>query len=78
MGPAARTWDSPAPPASVDAMLRTAEIFAALGERDAVAQCIRLAERLAAARCDPAGLERVYAFTRSAAVHPWSPELASA
>jgi hypothetical protein len=65
------SWFSRRPPASVDALLKTAEVFAALGDRDVVAQCIRLAERLAANRCDLDALGRVYAFARDVAARPW-------
>jgi hypothetical protein len=71
MAGTATSWSSWRPPASVDALLKTAEVFAALGDRDVVAQCIRLAERQAANRCDGDALGRVYAFAREVAAHPW-------
>jgi hypothetical protein len=70
----ATSWSSRRPPASVDALLKTAEVFAALGDRDAVEQCIRLAEWLAANRCDADALGHVYAFACAKAARPWREE----
>jgi hypothetical protein len=47
---------------SPDGVLRRAEVFEALGDHDTVARCIRIAEQLAASRCDLQALERVHAF----------------
>jgi hypothetical protein len=70
MASTATSWSSWRPPASVDALLKTAEVFAALGDRDVVEQCIRLAEQLAANRCDGDALGRVHAFARGVAAPP--------
>lgn len=48
---------------SLDGVLRTAEAFAALGDREVVDQCIRIAERLAAHGRDAQARDRVVAFT---------------
>lgn len=44
---------------SLDGVLRAAEAFSALGDREVVAQCLRIAERLAAQSRDPQARERV-------------------
>ena len=44
---------------SLDGVLRTAEAFAALGDREVVAQCLRIAEHLATEARDPQASERV-------------------
>jgi len=47
---------------SLDGALRAGEAFARLGDREAAAQCLALAERLAAAEKDPTVAARVNAF----------------
>ncbi len=47
---------------SLDGILRVAEAFARLGDRDVVAQCLRIAERLAVEARDPEAPARVHAF----------------
>lgn len=47
---------------AIDGALRTAEAFAVLGDRDAVEQCLRVAEQLAARHSNPDARERVRAF----------------
>jgi hypothetical protein len=44
---------------SLDGVLRTAEAFSSLGDRQVVAQCLRIAERLAAETRDAQARERV-------------------
>ena len=48
---------------SVEGVLRTAERFADLGDRDVVEQCIHVARRVAARSPDPQAKEYVRAFT---------------
>jgi hypothetical protein len=48
---------------SVEGVLRTAERFAELGDRDVVEQCIQVARRVAAQSPDPQAMELVRAFT---------------
>jgi hypothetical protein len=48
---------------SVEGVLRTAERFADLGDRDVVEQCIRVARQVAAQLRDPQAKEYVRAFT---------------
>ncbi len=62
MGEAGTSWLRARPQASVDSVLRTAEVFAALGDHEAVERCLRQAERLAAENGDGQALERVRAF----------------
>ncbi len=59
MGEAGTSWLRARPQASVDRVLRTAEVFAALGDHEAVERCLRQAERLAAEGCNGQALERV-------------------
>ncbi|HEV8672653.1 MAG TPA: hypothetical protein VGX21_01295 [Methylomirabilota bacterium] len=47
---------------ALDGVLQTAEAFARLGDRDMVAQCVRIAESLAADAPDPGAPARVHAF----------------
>lgn len=47
---------------TIDGALRAAEAFAALGDRDAVEQCLRVAEQLAARHSNPDARGRVRAF----------------
>ncbi len=47
---------------SLDGVLRVAGAFAALGDREVVEQCLRIAEGLAARAGDPQVRDRVYAF----------------
>jgi len=49
---------------SLDGMLRTAEGFAALGDRDLARQCLRAAERFSKQARDPQALERVRSYER--------------
>ena len=49
---------------SVEGVLRTAERFAELGDRDVVEQCIRVAGEVAARSPDPQTKEYVRAFTK--------------
>lgn len=48
---------------SLDGVLRVAEAFSALGDREVVAQCIRIAERLAARGRDAQAHDRVSALS---------------
>jgi hypothetical protein len=48
---------------SLDGVLRTAEAFARLGDRDMVQQCLRMAETLASETRDPHAPARIRAFT---------------
>lgn len=48
---------------SLDGVLRTAEAFAALGDREVVVQCLRIAEHLAAALRDAGARDRVAGFS---------------
>lgn len=48
---------------SVEGVLRSAERFAELGDRDVVEQCIRVAHQVAARSTDPQAREYVRAFT---------------
>ena len=50
--------------ASLDGVLRAAEAFSALGDREVVAQCIRIAERLAAERRDAQARDQVLALSQ--------------
>lgn len=47
---------------SLDGVLRVADAFASLGDREVVDQCLRIAERLAAHGSDPGARARVNAF----------------
>jgi hypothetical protein len=47
---------------SLDGVLRTADAFSALGDREVVAQCLHVAERVAQRTDDPRARERVEAF----------------
>jgi hypothetical protein len=47
---------------ALDGVLQTAEAFARLGDRDTVAQCVRMAEALAADTADSGAAARVRAF----------------
>jgi len=49
---------------SVDGVLRTAEAFAALGDREIARQCVRIAEQLAAQREDAPARDRGRVFAR--------------
>ena len=49
---------------SLDGMLRTAEGFAALGDRDLARQCLRAAEHLSRETRDSQALERVRSYER--------------
>ena len=49
---------------SVDGVLRVAERFAELGDRDVVEQCIRVAWTVAAQAKDPLAQQSVRAFTK--------------
>lgn len=68
MGEAGTSWLRARPQASVDRVLRTAEVFAALGDHEAVERCLRQAERLAAEGCNGQALERVRAFAARIAI----------
>jgi hypothetical protein len=48
---------------SLDGVLRAAEAFAELGDRDAVEQCLRDAHALAARAADPAAIRQVERFS---------------
>ncbi len=48
---------------SLDGVLRAAEGFSVLGDREVVAQCLKIAERLAAAERDPQARDRVLLFS---------------
>ena len=54
---------------SLEGVLRTAEAFSGLGDRQVVAQCLRIAERLAAAQHDAAARERVSALSERLATN---------
>ncbi len=54
---------------SVDGVLRAAEAFAALGDRDVVEQSLQLARALAAETRDPQAAARVRAFAARLATH---------
>ena len=62
------SWLRARPQASVDSVLRTAEVFAVLGDHEAVERCLRQAERLAAESYNAQALERVRAFADRMAV----------
>jgi len=47
---------------SLDGVLRTAEAFAALGDREVVIQCLRVADQVAERARDPQARARVEAF----------------
>ena len=53
----------------LDGVLRTAEAFSSLGDRQAVAQCLRIAEHLAAEARDPQARERVSALSERLTTH---------
>jgi hypothetical protein len=48
---------------SVDGVLRAADAFAELGDRDVVEQCLRVAHALATSAADPAVMEQVKRFS---------------
>lgn len=48
---------------SLEGVLRAAEKFAALGDRDVVEQCLRVAHTLAARAADPVAVEQVKRFS---------------
>lgn len=54
---------------SLDGVLRAAEAFSSLGDRQVVAQCLRIAERLAAQSRDPQARERVSALSARLTTH---------
>lgn len=49
---------------SLDGVLRAAEAFSALGDREVVAQCLRIAERLAAERRDAQARDQVLTLSQ--------------
>ena len=53
---------------SIDGVLRVADAFARLGDRDVVANVLRIASRLADRAGDPAASERVERFTRQLSI----------
>jgi hypothetical protein len=58
---------------SLDGVLRTAEAFAALGDREVVIQCLRVADQVAERAHDPQARARVEAFRgRYTALFTWS------
>ena len=54
---------------SLDGVLRTAEAFSGLGDRQVVAQCLRIAEHLAAEARDAQARERVSALSERLATN---------
>jgi hypothetical protein len=63
---------------SLDGVLRAAEAFAELGDRDVVEQCLREAHALAARTADPAAMRQVKRFSDRWAVRTLEAERASA
>ena len=58
---------------SLDGVLRTAEAFAALGDREVVIQCLRVADQVAERARDPQARARVEAFRgRHTSLFTWS------
>jgi len=58
---------------SLDGVLRTAEAFAALGDREVVMQCLRVADQVAERARDPQAHARVEAFRgRYISLFTWS------
>jgi hypothetical protein len=58
---------------SLDGVLRTAEAFAALGDREVVIQCLRVADQVAERAHDPQARARVEAFRgRYTSLFAWS------
>jgi hypothetical protein len=55
---------------SLDGVLRTAEAFSSLGDREVVTQCLRTAERLASQARDPHANERVRALAERLTANP--------
>lgn len=68
MDEAGTSWLRARPQASVDSVLGTAEVFAVLGDHEAVERCLRQAKRLAAESCNAQALERVRAFADRMAI----------
>ena len=58
---------------SLDGVLRTAEVFAALGDREVLIQCLRVADQVAERAHDPQARARVEAFRgRYTSLFTWS------
>jgi hypothetical protein len=54
---------------SVDGVLRAAEVFSSLGDREVVVQCLRIAEHLASQARDPQARERVFLLSERLATN---------
>ena len=54
---------------SLDGVLRAAEAFSSLGDRQVVARCLRIAEHLAAAQHDAGARERVFLLSERLTTH---------